>query len=134
MDATANFIKPAVRGATGSLGEIVQSPLVRSTVRYWWVALPIGFVAYHCWQKHKDHGKPLARAINDTIVDVAPVVGTVAALLALNCMLGDRERRAAASAAPIKNAAFTVRPAPPKPASAPALPAPEPPQADLVTE
>ena len=130
MDAAARtFLAPAGRGALGSISEIVQSPLARSLVRYWWVALPMGYVAYHSWQKHKNGGKAISAAINDTIVDVAPVVATVATLVMLNQMLRENERQRAP--APVKTAAYTVRPnAPPAPA---ALPAPVP-QADLVTE
>jgi hypothetical protein len=125
MDATRTFLAPAGRGALGSLSEIVQSPLARSVVRYWWVALPMGFVAYHSWQKHKNHGKPLSAAINDTIVDVAPVVATVATLVMLNQMLRENEQRRV-PAATMKPADFAVRPAAPAAAPKPvaALPAP----------
>lgn len=134
MDAARTFLAPAGRGALGSLGEIVQSPLARSLVRYWWLALPVGYIGYHSWKKNSS--KPTSAAIADTVTEIAPVVATLATLVMLNHLLSEKERRQTAAAPPLKTAAYSVRPSPPPaPAPAvPALPAPEPPQADLVTE
>ena len=124
------LLQPAGRGALGSVGEIVRCPLVRGTVKYWWLALPIAYLGYHSWKKHS--GKPTVDALADTVNDIAPVVATVATLVLLNHAMADRENgvnhfaKKPAAVPQAKDAAFTVRQSTttPPPASTPALPAP----------
>jgi hypothetical protein len=125
MDPTRTFLAPAGRGALGSVGEIVSSPLARSLVRYWWLVLPIGYLGYHSWKKNS--GKAASAAIADTVTEVAPVVATVATLVMLNHLLAEKEKRSLqqAAGAPMKTAQYTVRPQA-APVRAPALPAPAP--------
>lgn len=127
MDPARTFLRPAVNGALGSVGEIVASPLAKSLVRYWWLALPIGFLGYHSWQKNKN--KPTSEALSTTVTEIAPVVATVATLVMLNHLLG---QKAAMDAQPVvKPVAYAVQPAA-RPAAAPALPAPVAPTDDTV--
>jgi len=73
------------RGAAlGSLGDIVRSPLARAAVRYWWVAIPIGYAAWRSYQARKAKG-----AVNpmDVVLDTAPVVSLIATLVLLNSAL-----------------------------------------------
>jgi hypothetical protein len=90
----------AKANAMGSLGDIVQSPLARAAVRYWWVAIPIGYCAWRSWQQRKAKG-----AVNpmDVVLDTAPVVSLIATLVLLNSALKTCQP------APV---AATVRPTP----------------------
>lgn len=74
----------AKTAAMGSLGDIVQSPLARAAVRYWWVALPIGYCAWRSWQSRKTKGDVNAL---DVVLDTAPVVSLIATLVLLNSAL-----------------------------------------------
>lgn len=116
MDPARTFLRPAVHGALGSVGEIVASPLAKSLVRYWWLALPIGFLGYHSWKKNSS--KPTSEAISNTVTEIAPVVATVATLVMLNHLLSQKAQMAAQ--APPKPAAYAAAPASPRLA----LPAP----------
>ena len=70
--------------AIGSLGDIVKSPLARAAVKYWWVAIPIGYAAWRSYQTRKAKGSvdPM-----EVVLDTAPVVSLIATLVLLNSAL-----------------------------------------------
>lgn len=98
----------AKANALGSIGDIVQSPLAKAAIRYWWVALPIGYCAWRSWQGRKAKG-----AVNpmDVVLDTAPVISLIATLVLLNSALKTCQPTPVAA---------TVRPQQPRqPAAAP---------------
>jgi hypothetical protein len=80
-------VSSAARSAAlGSLGALVQSPLARAAVKYWWVALPIAYAGWRSYQRQKAKGSvdPFAIAL-----DVAPLVTLVGTLVIINQTLRD---------------------------------------------
>lgn len=92
--------------ALGALSNIAQAPLVRAAVRYWWVTVPIGFAAWRAYQRRK--AKDGDAHPVDVLLDVAPMVGLVAGLVALNENLRRSEERQ--PAAPVARAAQPPKP------------------------
>lgn len=94
------------------LGNLLNTPLARGALRYWWVSAPIGLLGWHYWKQRQEKGeKP---TIGHLIQDMAPVLSVVGAMVALNSVLDRQEQKAAASAmppGPIRDAQFTAQPA-----------------------
>lgn len=124
MGLQEQIVDRAKTNAMGSLGDIVQSPLCRAAIRYWWVALPIGYCAWRSWQSRKAKGSVNAM---DVVLDTAPVVSLIATLVLLNSALKSTaapvaatvraQAKPAAAAAPrasdgpvIRDADFTPKP------------------------
>jgi hypothetical protein len=83
--------------ALGSMPAILQSPLARAVVKYWWVTVPIGYAAWVSYQRRKaKEGKvhPI-----DVLHDVAPIIGIVGTLVAVNATIAAHEAKATANAA-----------------------------------
>jgi hypothetical protein len=112
----------AKTSAMSSLGELASCPLARAAVRYWWLAVPIGYCAWRSWQTRKAKG-----AVNamDVVLDTAPVVSLIATLVLLNSALKSSQptpvaatvrapakpQQAGAAAGPvIRDADFTPKP------------------------
>jgi hypothetical protein len=104
--AFADDMKAAAgRRALGSLGEVMQTPLARAVVKYWWVSLPIGYAAYLSFQRRKaKEGK--AHPI-DILHDISPLICLVGTLVAVNATLQAQHAQQTADAA---QAAASVKP------------------------
>lgn len=94
------------------LAGIVDTPIWRYTVRYWWVALPIGYAGWAKYQERKRKGEA---TIANVLTDIAPLVGVVAALVALNATLGQHEQKTPSApinpaSGPVTDASFTQNP------------------------
>ena len=89
---------------SGGLGALTQAPLTKAAIRYWWVALPLGWVAWHSYQKRKVKGKIDP---TDLINDIAP-----AATLAMSLVLLDLGLRAQAAGQPMPVGGLAPAPAP----------------------
>ncbi len=81
MPLPPDVAQAARSAALGSLGALVQSPLARAAVKYWWVALPIAYAGWRSYQRQKAKGSvdPFAIAL-----DVAPLVTLVGTLVIIN--------------------------------------------------
>jgi hypothetical protein len=108
MGLQDEIVDRAKANAIGGLGDIMGSPLARAAVKYWWVAVPIGYCAWRSWQMRKAKGSVNAM---DVVLDTAPVVSLIATLVLLNSALK--------STAPTPVAATVRAPAKPAPAAAP---------------
>lgn len=106
----------AILGAKGlgALGAVAQAPLTKAALRYWWVTLPLGYLAWHSYRKRKAAGTlDAANLIND----LAPAATLAMSLVLLDVTL--RSHQAATPAAPaapvsgLGGAAQPRRPAPP---------------------
>ncbi len=86
MPLPPDVTQAARSAALGSLGALVQSPLARAAVKYWWVALPIAYAGWRSYQRQKAKGSvdPFAIAL-----DVAPLVTLVGTLVIINQTLRD---------------------------------------------
>ena len=74
----------AKNAALGSLGELARCPLAKAAVKYWWLAIPVGYCAWRSWQTRKAKGDVNAM---DVVLDTAPVVSLIATLVLLNSAL-----------------------------------------------
>jgi hypothetical protein len=103
MGLQEEITQRAKGAALGSLGDIVKSPLARAAVKYWWVAIPIGYAAWRSYQTRKAKGSvdPM-----EVVLDTAPVVSLIATLVLLNSAL------AANHSAPAQPAAKPAGPGP----------------------
>lgn len=93
--------------SSGALGSVLGSPLVRYTVKYWWLAAPLGWIAYDAWKDHKRKGDLSVRAM---IHELTPAVTLAATLVLLNDCLARTAPPPAAAPLPAKDAEFTVNP------------------------
>jgi hypothetical protein len=109
MGLQDQIVDRAKTSAMGSLGDIAQSPLARAAIRYWWVALPIGYCAWRSWQGRKAKGSVNAM---DVVLDTAPIVSLIATLVLLNSALKTCQPTPVAA---------TVRPQAPAPAKGPVI-------------
>lgn len=98
-------IPPQLAQQLAGLG---NTPLVRAAVRYWWVALPFGYAAWAKYQERKKHGEA---NLHNVLADLAPLVGTLAAIVTINYTLAQQQSAAAPTTSPAanaKDASFTV--------------------------
>lgn len=88
------------------LGNLLQTPLARGALRYWWVTVPLGALGWHYWNERKKAGEA---NVGNLVRDMVPAVGLVGTLLTLNSVLEKQEARKAAPRpmGPIKDAEFT---------------------------
>ncbi len=92
------------------LGNLLQTPLARGAVRYWWVTAPLGALGWHYWNERKKTGEA---SIGRLVQDMVPAVGLVATLLTLNSVLEKQESQVSSRpVGPIKDAEFTPAPGP----------------------
>ncbi len=80
------------------LGNLLQTPLARGVMRYWWVTVPLGVLGYHYWKERKASGD---QTVGNLIKDMAPAVGLVGTLLTLNAMMEKQEAARASTPSPI---------------------------------
>lgn len=97
------------------LGDIAGSALFRRSIRYWWLTIPIGYVA---WGAIKERRTKKTLTPHGVLCDVAPAISLAATLLMLNFTLDERDRRQAAEKASpvppgstVRDASFTATPA-----------------------
>lgn len=101
-------IPPQLAEQIAGLG---NTPLVRAAVRYWWVALPFGYAA---WAKYQERRKKGEANLHNVLADLAPLAGTLAAIVTINYTLAQQQAQQpqpVAGAAPgsnAKDASFTV--------------------------
>lgn len=94
--------------SSGALGSVLGSPLVRATIRYWWLAAPLGWIAYDAWKDHKRKGDLSVRTM---LHELTPAVTLAATLVLLNdCLARAPGTAPAAAPPPAKDAEFTVNP------------------------
>lgn len=89
------------------LGNLLQTPLARGALRYWWVTVPLGALGWHYWNERKRAGEA---NVGNLVRDMVPAVGLVGTLLTLNSVLEKQEARKAAAPrpmGPIRDAEFT---------------------------
>lgn len=91
MPLPPDVTSAARSAALGNLGALVQSPLARAAVKYWWVALPIAYAGWRSYQRQKAKGSvdPFAIAL-----DVAPLIAMVGTLVIINQSLRDGHQAA----------------------------------------
>lgn len=102
------------------LGTLLQTPLARGAMRYWWVTVPLGALGWHYWQERKKAGEA---TVGNIVKDMVPAVGLVGTLLMLNATLEKQEEARAAKtnpipAGPIRDAEFSTSPKKPGPVAA----------------
>lgn len=89
------------------LGNLLQTPLARGALRYWWVTVPLGALGWHYWQTRKKDG---SATVGNLVHDMVPAVGLVGTLITLNSVMEKQEARKATAPlpqGPIKDAEFT---------------------------
>lgn len=95
--------------ALAGLSQLVNTPLARGVIKYWWASLPLAGLTWHYWRQRKAKGQA---TIGNIVQDIAPAVSIVAAALTINAVLGQFEqaKKPAASTLPagsIQDASFT---------------------------
>jgi hypothetical protein len=96
--------------ALAGLAELINTPLARGVIRYWWASVPLAALTWHYWNQRKKKGEA---TVGNIIQDIAPAVSIVAAGLTINVVLGQLEKpRKAASLppGPVQDAQFTAIP------------------------
>lgn len=96
--------------ALAGLSQLINTPLMRGAIRYWWASVPIGILGWHYWNQRRKKGEA---TIGNLVQDIAPAVSIVAAGLTINAVLGKLEQpRKAASlpSGPVQDAQFTAMP------------------------
>jgi hypothetical protein len=96
--------------ALAGLQELINTPLARGAIRYWWASIPLAALTWHYWHQRKKKGEA---TVGNVIQDIAPAVSIVAAGLTINAVLGQLEKpRKAASLppGPVQDAQFTAVP------------------------
>lgn len=89
-----------------SLGQLAaNSPLVRLTVRYWWLALPAGLAFYSRWKRRPSHD--MASIMEDLGAALGPVFPLV---LLMEMMDGNKTPTGPLATGPVKDATFTLKP------------------------
>lgn len=94
------------------LGNVLQTPLARGAIRYWWVTVPLAGLGWHYWQERKKAGDA---SLGNLVKDMVPAVGLVGTLLTLNSIMEQQEKKQAANPVPlgpIKDAEFSTDPGP----------------------
>ncbi len=92
--------------ALAGIQQLIQTPLARGAVRYWWVTVPLGALGWHYWKQRSAKGEA---NVGHLVQDMVPAVGLVATLLTLNALLGKQEAKVSAlPPGPIKDADFTA--------------------------
>jgi len=90
------------------LGNVLQTPLARGAIRYWWVTVPLGALGWHYWQERKKAGDA---SVGNLVKDMVPAVGLVGTLLTLNSIMEQQEKKQGTNPAPlgpIKDAEFST--------------------------
>jgi hypothetical protein len=68
------------------LGSIGQMPLAKVAVRYWWLTVPLAYLAWHHYQARKESGKV---KLGDLVADMAPGMSIALSLVMLDqCLAG----------------------------------------------
>lgn len=88
------------------LGNLLQTPLARGALRYWWVTVPLGALGWHYWKTRQKDG---SATVGNLVHDMVPAVGLVGTLITLNSVMEKQEARKTAPipAGPIRDAEFT---------------------------
>lgn len=96
--AGAALSQPVAQAAlAGALGGIAQSPLARAAVRYWWLTLPVGYVAWDAYQASKERGGKVR--VSTVVAQMSPAIMLLASVVMLNHTLRCAEAEARANGA-----------------------------------
>ena len=92
--------------ALAGLQELINTPLMRGAIRYWWASIPLAGLTWHYWNQRKKKGEA---TVGNIIQDIAPAISIVAAGLTINAVLAQFESRPPAGlpAGRIQDAQFT---------------------------
>jgi len=94
--------------ALAGLSQLVNTPLARGMIKYWWASLPLAGLTWHYWRQRKAKGQA---TIGNIVQDIAPAVSIVAAALTINAVLGSFEQAkkpvSTLPSGPIQDASFT---------------------------
>ncbi len=71
---------PLLRG----LGDVASAPITQAFIRYSWLTIPVGYLAWRCYQKHAKKG-PVD--IVDLINEMGPMLSITLSVIALDATL-----------------------------------------------
>jgi hypothetical protein len=67
-----------VKQRLGGLSGVVDNPLARLAMRYWWLSLPAGFAAYTKYRDRKAKGEAtMANLMTDLGMILAPILSVI---------------------------------------------------------